>query len=277
MNTQNNLVETSKDFSKFNLPEIVDGADFTNDELADEMDGLHLNFQRVKIPAGGSLQFELPGDDPENPEYARTLEGVIVYNHAANAFWAEGKEEDENASPLCSSVDGRLGCGDPSGDCITCALNKFGSGENGKGKACKNTRVLYLLRDGAFTPMQIVLPPTSIKPFNDFYNIAFAVRRRGICGSVVSIGLKRVDNGSNTYSIAAFKKLYDFTGEQLAQAKAYSDGFKAQIKAINQQRAAESGNRSDDGYEDNSNIYSKNGEFEISTGTINGDREELPA
>jgi hypothetical protein len=277
MNNQNNLVESNKDFSKFNLPEIVDGADFTSEELTEEMDGLHLNFQRGKIPAGGSLQFELPSDDPENPEYARTLEGVIIYNHAANAFWAEGSEDDENAAPLCSSVDGKLGCGDPGGDCITCALNKFGSGDNGKGKACKNTRVLYLLRDGEFMPMQVVLPPTSIKPFNDFYNIAFATRRRGTCGSIVSIGLKRVENGNNTYSVATFKRIYDFSGEQLAQAKLYSDGFKAQIKAVNQQRAAEAVNRSDDGYEDGGNIYSETGNFDISSGTIDGEREDLPA
>lgn len=276
MNNQNNLAEIGKDFSNFNLPVIIDGSDFTSEELADEMDGLHLNFQRVKIPAGGSLQFELPGDDPENPEYARTLEGVIIYNHAANAFWAEGNEEDENETPLCSAVDGKLGCGEPGGDCITCALNKFGSGENGKGKACKNTRVLYLLCDGEFMPMQITLPPTSIKPFNDFYNIAFATRRRGICGSVVSIGLKRVDNGSNTYSIATFKKLYDFSGEKLSQSKAYSESFKAQIKTLNQMRAA-AGNRSYDGYEEGSHIYSENGKFDISSDTIDGEREDLPA
>ena len=274
MNNQNNLTETAN--NEFRLPVIVDGAEFTREELADEMDGLHLNFQRVKIPAGGSLQFELPGDDPENPEYARTLEGVIIYNHASNAFWAEGGEDEENANPLCSSADGKLGCGDPGGDCVTCALNKFGSGENGKGKACKNTRVLYLLRDGEYVPMQIVLPPTSIKPFNDFYNIAFAARRRGTCGSVVSVGLKRVDNGSNTYSIATFKKMCDFAGEKLAQAKAYSDEFKSQIRAVNQNRLAEIENRSGGEYtvyDDSGN----NGKFEISAVNINGDKEDLPA
>ena len=214
MNTENNNNTNAMELNeKFRLPAIVGGEEFTSDELAEEMDGLNLNFQRVKIPAGGGLQFELPGDDPENPEYARTLEGVIIYNHAANALWIEGSEDEENAPPLCSSVDGKSGCGEPGGDCATCDFNKFGSGENGKGKMCKNMRVLYLLRDGEYMPMQIILPPTSIKPFSDFYNQSFVPRRRGICGSIVSIGLKRVDNGSNTYSIATFKRLSDFSGE----------------------------------------------------------------
>lgn len=43
----------------FNLPS-MDGLDFGNDDLADDMEGLTLSFPKVKIPAGGSLQFELP-------------------------------------------------------------------------------------------------------------------------------------------------------------------------------------------------------------------------
>ena len=277
MSTETSLVETN---AIFRLPDMVDGTEFSNDDLADDMDGLRFNFQRVKIPSGGALQFEIPGDDPENPDYTRTIEGVILHNHAACAYWPEGSEDDEDATPLCSSVDGKLGVGEPGGDCVTCALNRFGSGSNGKGKACKNTRVLYLLQDGAFMPIQIILPPTSIKPFSDFYNMAFAARRRGACGSVVSIGLKRVENG-NTYSIATFKKVSDFTGEQLSQAKAYSEGFRAQIKAINQQRAADAASRSDDVYSDydsGNGICGDGDSFLITSpgARLNGEKEELP-
>ena len=40
-----------------------------------------MSFPRVKIPGGGSLQFEIPSDDPENPDYTKYIEGVILYNH----------------------------------------------------------------------------------------------------------------------------------------------------------------------------------------------------
>lgn len=270
MNRESSIAELN-----FRLPEMTDGTDFTSEDLADDMDGLHFNFQRIKIPSGGALQFEIPGDDPENPGYERTLEGVILHNHAAYVYWPEGSEDDEDAVPLCSSVDGKLGVGDPGGDCVTCALNKFGTGKNGKGKACKNTRVLYLLRDGDYMPMQVTLPPTSIKPFNDFYSAAFLARRRTAFGSAVSIGLKRMNNGKEDYSVATFKKLYDFTGEQLAQIRTYADVFKSQIRLVNQQRAAEAISRTDDECGD----YGDAERFNISSpgAYIDGDRERLPA
>ena len=70
MSTENNSTTLMELDTAFRLPEVVDGADFTNDDLADDMDGLRFNFQRIKIPAGGALQFEMPGGDPENPDCA---------------------------------------------------------------------------------------------------------------------------------------------------------------------------------------------------------------
>ena len=81
----------------FNLPSI-DGLDFGNDDLADDMEGLTLSFPKVKIPAGGSLQFELPTGDPENPEYVRFLQGIILFHHASGAYWPEGCEYDDTAT-----------------------------------------------------------------------------------------------------------------------------------------------------------------------------------
>lgn len=272
---ENAMMETDR----FVLPAMIKG-DFSNEELAEDTDGLQLSFQRVKIPSGGALQFEIPGDDPENPDYAKTLEGVILYNHASCAYWPEGSEFDENTAPLCSSVDGKLGIGEPGGTCAACSLNRFGTAPDGKGgKACKNMRILYFLRDGEYMPLQVTLPPTSIKPFREFINAAFVSRRRGTCGSVIQIGLKRANNGSNDYSVATFRRLYDFTGEQLAQIKAYSDSFREQVKLALQQRAAATEDQFDDGCD-----YSgydqpakeTDGHFSIAQ-QIDGDREDLPA
>ena len=41
----------------FVLPEIGD-ADFSSEELAEDTDGLTMSFPRIKIPAGGVLQFD---------------------------------------------------------------------------------------------------------------------------------------------------------------------------------------------------------------------------
>lgn len=275
MYNETGLMELNND--NFQLPAIDTEVDFNTEDLADEMDGLRLNFQRIKIPGSGALQFERPGDNPEDPEYAKTIEGVILYNHASCAYWPESSQDDEDAVPLCSSVDGKLGIGAPGGECFSCALNKFGSGENGKGKACKNMRVLYFLRDGEYMPIQIALPPTSIKPFNDFYNVAFAPRRRATCGSVVSIGLKHINNGKDDYSVATFKKLLDFTGEQLAQAKAYAKSFKGQIMAMNQQRTVEAMNRTDDEYGDEGGYGDTYGDGEGQPRCVHRWRQGAPA
>lgn len=101
------------------------------------MDGMQMSFQRVKIPGGGMVQFELPSDDPDNPDYAKVLVGVILFNHSNNAYWPEGSEYDENTAPLCSSVDGKTGIGEPGGLCATCGLNQYGTAPEGAEKPAK--------------------------------------------------------------------------------------------------------------------------------------------
>ena len=93
MNNQNTEMMERRTFA---LPDLVTGGDFTDEELADSADGLNLSFLRVKIPGGGAIQFEIPTDNPENPDYTKTLEGVIVYQHNTNSFWPEGHDYDEN-------------------------------------------------------------------------------------------------------------------------------------------------------------------------------------
>ena len=160
----------------------VAGVDEAKEELAEDIEGLQLGFQRVKIPSGGQLQFELPGEDPDNPDYSKTLEGVIVYSHNASAYWPTGEDYDDSTPPSCQSTDGKVGYGAPGGLCTDCPYNRYGSDTKGtgKGKACKNQRVIYLLRSGEAMPIQLSLSPTSIRPYTDFVKAAFVVRQRGI-------------------------------------------------------------------------------------------------
>lgn len=176
MYEQNTSMVAANEQNKFLLPAMVEG-DFSRDEIAEDADGLQMmSFQRVKIPAGGALQFEVPTEDPDNPDYTRTLEGVILYNHSAYTLWPEGSEYDEDTKPLCSSVDGKTGIGVPGGACATCPMNAYKSArDGGRGKACKNMRHLYLLRSGEYMPLLLSLPPTSIRPFKEFLNRALSI------------------------------------------------------------------------------------------------------
>lgn len=278
MNTQNTAM---MERTPFVLPDMAAGdTGFTREELAEDMDGLQLGFKRVKIPGGGQLQFEIPTEDPDNPDYAKYLEGVIVYSHNANAYWSTGEDYDDNAPPACQSTDGKVGYGTPGGLCADCVYNRFGSDPKGtgKGKACKNQRVVYLLQSGEMMPIQLSLAPTSIRPYTDFVNAAFLSRRRGVCGGLVRIGLKKKNNGKDDYSVATFQKLRDFTGDELAQIRAYADSFKEQVKLMLEQRAesieAEAGSGVE--MERPARVMPNNeGHFEVGT-AIDGSRDELP-
>ena len=249
---------------------------YTRHHNSGHMEGLQLTMQRVKIPGGGNLQFEIRGDDPDNPDYERKLVGVILYHHLANAYWPEGSEYDDNVPPFCQSFDGKQGYGEPGGVCAACAFNQFGSTANGSGKACKNMRQIYLLRSGEYLPLQLSLPPTSLRPFNDFMNLAFVARRRPSYSAIVEIGLKRAESGGYTYSVATFRKVRDLEGEGLAAVKSYAANFKEQVKSLLAQRV-ENYNSDVESLTGTAPLeLADNGDHFSYSGVIDGERDELP-
>ena len=268
----NNAADAYQDFM---LPTALD-SDFSSEDLADDMDGLQLTMQRVKIPGGGNLQFEIRSDDPDNPDYERKLVGVILYHHLANAYWPEGSEYDDNVPPFCQSFDGKQGYGEPGGVCAACAFNQFGSTANGSGKACKNMRQIYLLRSGEYLPLQLSLPPTSLRPFNDFMNLAFVARRRPSYSAIVEISLKRAESGGYTYSVATFRKVRDLEGEGLAAVKSYAANFKEQVKSLLAQRVENYKSDVESLTGTAPLELADNGDHFSYPGVIDGERDELP-
>ena len=275
-NNQNGtaLVENNS----FILPTPMDDSVSATD-LSEDMEGLRLTFPKVKIPGGGVLQFEMESDNPERPDYVPELEGILLFNHPANAYWPEGEEYEDNTPPLCQSVDGKIGYGNPGGLCASCGFNTFGSASNGRGKACKNQRTLYLLRNGEFVPIQISLPPTSLTPYNAFYNAAFARRQRPLYSSIVRIGLKRMSSNGYDYSVATFCKVRDLSGEELAAVKAYADRFRLQIKNTLTEQAASKEMESGaiEVGPGSMDLPDNEAHFSVGMGVVDGEREQLPA
>ena len=226
---------------RFVLPDPNEAtAEFSMEDLADDMEGLTPQYPRIKIVSGGANQFDV-GTDPENPQLERYLDGVFLFQHPSNAYW-QGGNEDEGNAPICQSFDGKIGFGEPGGACISCVNNQFGSavkdGKPAKGKLCKNTVMLYIQFSGEPIPYVIYLPPTSLGAFRKFCNDTFLVRQRAMFGSLARIGLtKRVD-GPNIYSVATFKLLRHFCGDELAEIKQYANPFREKAKAAIQDQAA---------------------------------------
>lgn len=208
--------------------------------------------------------------------YERKLVGVILYHHLANAYWPEGSEYDDNVPPFCQSFDGKQGYGEPGGVCAACAFNQFGSTANGSGKACKNMRQIYLLRSGEYLPLQLSLPPTSLRPFNDFMNLAFVARRRPSYSAIVEIGLKRAESGGYTYSVATFRKVRDLEGEGLAAVKSYAANFKEQVKSLLAQRVENYKSDVESLTGTTPLELADNGDHFSYPGVIDGERDELP-
>jgi len=203
-------------------------ADFDMGEaMAEELDGLDLSFDRIKIPSGGGLFFEMPSDDPDAPEPVREFNGVILFHHTLHAYY-KSKYTGGNQPPDCGSFDGITGEGDPGGRCDACPLNQFGTGENGA-KACKHRRRVYLLREGEIFPILLSLPTGSLKELTRYLKRLLS---QGLKSNMVLTRFslcKAVNKGGIEYSQAQFavdrpltpderKIIYGLT----EQVKAYS-------------------------------------------------------
>ena len=205
------------------------------DAIAEEMDGLGtVPFDRVKIPSGGGIAFELPGEDEDNPEMATELTGVILYHHPVNAYWRD-EYSGGNAQPDCSSLDGKFGVDPSTGECkscATCPYNQFGSGKDG-GKACKNIHRIYMLREGNPVPVMLPLPPTSLKYMRDYISKKVLLRGMRCHHAITKITLKREKSKAGiAYSRVAFTFIDKLTPEQIAAAEAMANSIKATANTV---------------------------------------------
>ena len=125
-------------------------------------------FMSIKVKHAGVYRFEMPGgSDEKESELLKTFSGIIVYNHRLNSYWSQPFGESENRVPDCFSLDAIRGT--VYGECRVCPYNKFGSGRDGKGKACRNMWRLYIfLNKKMLLPYQMTLPPTSLKYFQNY-------------------------------------------------------------------------------------------------------------
>lgn len=159
------------------------------------------DLDRVKVPSGGSKAWELPtlGD----PEVARTFDGIIVHWREPRSYWKNPLDETGGGSPPdCSSVDGITGVGDPGGTCAVCPMAQWGSARNASGgQACKQMRLLFVVRESALLPLALFAPPTSIAPLKKYFlRLASQGKRYSDVVTTFSLGTAR-SGGGIEYSV----------------------------------------------------------------------------
>ena len=174
---------------------------FLSEAMKDECAGLEFSLDRVKIPSGGMTAFEVPTGDGETTELEKDIDCVILMSHPATAFYKEAYKGGSNP-PDCGSFDGITGSSGQA--CKTCPYNVFGSGE-GKAKACKNRRMMYLLRENELFPLILNLPTGSLKSFTKYVQSLLSRGKRPH-QVVTKISLRKAKNGdSPEFSQAVFK------------------------------------------------------------------------
>jgi hypothetical protein len=192
------------------------------------------DLDRIKMPTSGSTIWSVPtlGGDTE----VKTIDGIIIHWQEVRAFWRISYDDSGGGIPPdCSSNDAIHGQGDPGGDCLTCPFAKFGTATKGdkqlRGQACRAGRVLFFLRPGDIIPLNIVVPPTSLKSVKQ-YMLRLANAALPYYGVVTQFGLEQDKNADGLKYSRVVPKAVGYLGDAaLERVRTYSQSFKPVIDA----------------------------------------------
>lgn len=181
---------------------------------------------RVKMPSGGGIAWEIPTLD--GFDTAKELTGVIVHQQAMRRYWAHGLDEGGNSPPDCQSPDGITGYGNPGGECASCPLNEFQSAADGRGKACKEIKGIFMLRSGNMLPTFISVPATSLKPLRQ-YMLGLANHQLRYYEVETGFALEKAQNAAGiTYALLKPHMVRQLGEQELAMIRSY----KAELEPV---------------------------------------------
>lgn len=194
-------------------------------------------YGRIKIAAGGVNIFQVfePGEEEAVP--AQSVEGVIMLSHKSNGLWLRAFGSGDNKSPDCSSMDGVTGTRADTAECVSCekcTYNQFGSARDGegRGKACKNMRRLYVMRRGDIFPMVLTLPPSALAAY-DNYRTKVMLGRKKLSGVMTRITLKSASNKDGvSYSTPIFEAVGVLNGAEAEAMRQYAEVFNSSAQRV---------------------------------------------
>jgi len=186
---------------------------------------------RIKMPAGGGLQWAVPTLEGEAME--PSIEGVIVLARDTRAYYSQPISETGGSQPPdCWSADGATGCGKPGGACLACPLAQYGSAPGGRGQACKQIKQLFVLRGSLLLPEVVTLPPTSLKAAKQ-YLLKLTSQGVPYYAVVTRIGLERTKNAQGiAYSRAVLAFVRRLAPEEVERAREYHEMLKPLVQRM---------------------------------------------
>lgn len=196
---QVNLILKNVDTTGMSMEDMRALAMVIREDMDTSQQGFDFRPQRYKINKDNQTFTDPLGNAHDE------LRGVMLCKQKVRALWKQG----ENV-PLCSSLDCITGV-DRDGKkrpCDGCPHDVWGSAsdntEERRGKACKEMRRIYLVEKDGFLPILVTLPPTSIKPWDDF-NSARATMGISDLSAEVILRLVPAKTNSFTYSVVVPK------------------------------------------------------------------------
>lgn len=166
---------------------------------------------RIAPPSGNKIKLS-PGAMtlPNGTKTPGPLEAVIVDFVAKNQYFPGAYDKDNIVPPVCFAIGAVPSKMVPSPNapepqaksCSECPMNAFGSAPNGKGKACKNERLMALLPPDAEpdAPLwTLSAGPTSVKSFDSFVAGVARTFQTIPAGVIATISMGDGDYASTVY------------------------------------------------------------------------------
>lgn len=189
--------------------------------LASELANIN---KRVSAPTGDRIRFSGKNFVCPDGSEGEELLAIVVDFVTVNLYYDTMFDKDNPKPPACFSISPEPGNMTPSPNspdkqadfCNRCPQNEFGSALTGRGKACKNTRLLAVLpaaSDENSPVWTMSIPPTSLKTFDAYVsNLAYKHRTLPV-GVVTKITL----DPNSTYAAPKFELVRTLSEEELAQ------------------------------------------------------------
>jgi hypothetical protein len=204
-------------------------------------DGLQVHeLTTVKIPSGGVTVWSLPTMENPDGENVSEIEGVIILWKDARAYWEKSLDETGGGSePDCQAQNGQWGVkradfeGKLGGNCADCPMAVYGSDpKGGRGQACKQSRVLFLLQEDSLLPIMVRLAPTSIKPIRKFF-LSLASNAVHYSAVRVRLTLDKAKNATNiTYAVVKPQVIDRLEKEDAARIRAYAEQIRPFLENV---------------------------------------------
>lgn len=207
------------------------------------------DLDRIKVPSGGGLAWSLPSDGPR-PKVAESFKGIIVYFDDRRAYWEKTVEEGGTGqAPDCAGrkiqIDAAgskawVGRGkrwesdvDGEHDCGKCPFNQFESAKKGKGKACKERRMLGILMEDSILPVLLNIPATGLADIQRYFTQLIGRKRAPYYGVVTEFSLAPAKNAQDIeFAKVEFVATEVLTADQRAAMRVVVDQIKPALDRV---------------------------------------------